>query len=89
MGVPVLTMKGFNLNSRCGESILKNLGLPDLIAKDENDYYQKAIYFMNKKNLNKISGLNLRKKALSSPLFDIEMFTKSFENLIEQTNNNK
>ena len=27
MGVPVLTLKGFNMNSRCGESINKNLGL--------------------------------------------------------------
>ena len=33
MGVPVLTMKGFNFNSRCGESINKNLKLNDLIAK--------------------------------------------------------
>ena len=49
MGVPVLTMRGFNLNSRCGESIIKNLDLPELIAEDENDYYKKAIYFMNKR----------------------------------------
>ena len=35
MGVPVLTMKGYNFNSRCGESINKNLGMKDLIAKDD------------------------------------------------------
>ena len=34
MGVPVLTLEGFNFNSRCGSSINKNLGLDDLIAKN-------------------------------------------------------
>ena len=43
MGVPVLTMAGYNFNSRCGESINKNLGMKQLIAKDEDDYVQKAI----------------------------------------------
>ena len=38
MGVPVLTMKGFNYNSRSGESINKNLNLQELIAENENDY---------------------------------------------------
>ena len=43
MGVPVLTMKGFNFNSRCGESINKNLGMNELIAEDEDDYVNKTI----------------------------------------------
>ncbi|WP_440655810.1 O-linked N-acetylglucosamine transferase, SPINDLY family protein [Candidatus Pelagibacter sp. HIMB1509] len=87
MGVPVLTMRGFNLNSRCGESILKNIALPELIAQDKNDYYEKAIHFMNKNNLNKVSGLKLREKAISSPLFDTVTFAKNFENIIEWTYN--
>ena len=49
MGVPVITMAGYNFNSRCGESINKNLGMEQLIAKDENDYVQKAINFANDK----------------------------------------
>ena len=87
MGVPVLTMRGFNLNSRCGESIIKNLALSELIAEDENDYYKKAINLMNKNNLNKVSGLKLREKAISSPLFDTVTFAKNFEKIIEQTYN--
>ena len=43
MGVPVITMAGYNFNSRCGESINKNLGIDQLIAKDENDYVQKIV----------------------------------------------
>ena len=49
MGVPVLTMKGFNFNSRCGESINKNLNLKDFIAENENDYVEKANFLKQKK----------------------------------------
>ena len=38
MNVPVLVLKGFNFNSRCGESIIKNSGLDYFIAKDKNGY---------------------------------------------------
>ena len=55
MGVPVLTMRGFNFNSRCGESINLNLGLSKLIAKDENDYMDKA--FQIQENRNKLNEI--------------------------------
>ena len=42
MGVPVLTMRGFNFNSRCGESININLGLNKFIAKNNEDYFKKS-----------------------------------------------
>ena len=48
MGVPVITMKGYNFNSRCGESINKNLNLTSMIADDENDYISKAKEFSDK-----------------------------------------
>ena len=79
MGVPVLTMKGNNINSRCGESIIKNLNLPELIASDKDDYFKKAIALQESKNLNQIFGNKLRDKALASPLFDTKSFTKEFE----------
>tara|TARA_B100001057_G_scaffold206186_1_gene206889 strand:+ start:438 stop:2102 length:1665 start_codon:yes stop_codon:yes gene_type:complete len=79
MGVPVLTMKGNNINSRCGESIIKNLNLPELIASDKDDYFKKAIDLQKSENLNKLFGHKLRDKALASPLFDTKSFTKEFE----------
>ena len=36
--VPVLTKSGYNFNSRCGESILKNAGLDNFIATNNEDY---------------------------------------------------
>ena len=41
MGLPILTMKGFNFNSRCGESINKNIKMDHLIANDDEDYLKK------------------------------------------------
>ena len=82
MGVPVLTMKGFNFNSRCGESINKNLNLSEMIAENENDYIEKAISLQKKDKI-----LELRKfvydNALKSALFDKNKFSKQFFNLLE------
>ena len=84
MGVPVLTMKGYNFNSRCGESINKNIGMESMIAKDENDYINKAIELS--KDLEKL--ISIRKKifedAISSPLFNIKNYTNNFFNLIKK-----
>ena len=82
MGLPVLTMKGHNFNSRCGESINKNIEMIDLIAEDKDDYIEKAILLTQNKNLNIKYGNTLRNKALSSPLFDTNQFTRDFENLL-------
>ena len=84
MGVPVLTMKGYNFNSRCGESININLQMENFIAKNKEDYFEKAISIQNKPDiLNKIK-YNLRSKALSSPLFDTESFTKDFTEILKK-----
>ena len=78
MGVPVITMAGYNFNSRCGESINKNLGMEQLIAKDENDYVQKAVNFANDKE----KYIDLRKSiftnAIKSPLFNAKRFAENF-----------
>ena len=84
MGVPVLTMKGHNLNSRCGESININLEMKNFIAKNKDDYFDKAISFQNNLDIEKNFGNNLRNKALSSPLFDTENFTKDFTETLKK-----
>ena len=38
-----VTLQGYNITSRCGESINVNCNLKEFIAKDKNDYIQKAI----------------------------------------------
>ena len=84
MGVPVITMAGYNFNSRCGESINKNLNLEYLIAKDEEEYISKAINLSN----NTKKFFELRKfiyvEALKSPLFDQKKFSKNFFKTLEE-----
>ena len=84
MGVPVLTMKGFNFNSRCGESININLQMENFIAKNKDDYFEKAISIQNNPDILKKIRYNLRNKALSSPLFDTESFTKDFTEILKK-----
>lgn len=83
MGVPVLTMRGYNFNSRCGESINKNIGHEMFIAMDEKDYIQKAISFKNEKNKLLPDKNLLRSSVLKSSLFDKDSFTKAFSNLLK------
>ena len=84
MGVPVLTMAGYNFNSRCGESINKNLNMEQLIAKNEVDYVSKAVNL----SINHDEYTSLRKlvfaNALNSPLFDNQHYSKSFFEALEK-----
>ena len=84
MGVPVLTMAGYNFNSRCGESINKNLNMDQLIAKDEKEYVSKAVRLTSERE----KFLKLRKTlfldAIKSPLFDEKKFARNFFSLIKE-----
>jgi len=84
MSVPVLTMKGRDFWSRLGESLSHNVGLPDWIAEDTEDYIRKAAAFAGDKNyLMELRG-ELRDKVMASPLFDAERFTKHFEDAMHK-----
>ena len=43
MGVPVVTLAGNTPASRVGISLLSNVGLPELIAKNQNEYVKIAV----------------------------------------------
>ena len=80
--VPVLTLKGYNFKSRCGYSIIKNLGIDYLIADNKEDYISKAVYLSNNpvylKSLRDKLYINLSK----SKLFDVKSFASDFEKLV-------
>ncbi len=87
MGVPVLTMAGYNFNSRCGESINKNLNMEYLIAQNEDEYVTKALEL----NIDLDKYYEIRKKIFknseNSPLFNRDSFSKNFFKAIEKTIN--
>ena len=80
MGVPVLTLKGNNFTSRCGESINMNLNLREFIANDTDDYIKKAINFTNKIEIIRNLRKNLREQAKNSPLYQTKDFADQFSN---------
>ena len=83
MGVPVLTMKGYNFHSRCGESINKNLDTNWLSAKNENEYVLKAKELSEKNDILVDLRKSIYDKAISSPLFDTKSFTSDFFKTLE------
>ncbi len=82
MNVPVLTIKGFNFNSRCGESIMKNAGMDFFISSDQHDYINKAIFLSE--NLVKLEEerYKIYKGILKTPLFNSKNFALNFSNLL-------
>ena len=87
MAKPVLTMKGNNFNSRCGESINLNINLDEFIAENEDDYISKARNLAEDKILlSKISN-KIYSSCLSSPLFDTKKFSNNFFKLLKDVYN--
>jgi len=78
-GVPVIVLKGYNFNSRCGESILKNANLDFFLASNEEEYIEKAIYLSN--NIEKLENErnNIYNEILCTPLFDSKKFSSNLK----------
>lgn len=84
MGVPVLSLRGQRALSRQGESILQNLGLPDWIASDTEDYLARAV--RHAADLPALATLRagLRPRLLNSPLCDAPAFAAAFAATLRQ-----
>ena len=79
-GLPILTLEGESFQSRVASSLLKTTGLTELIAKNEKEYVDKAIYIAkNKEYLNELKNKLIASKD-SNPLFDNKSFTHNLEN---------
>lgn len=79
MGVPVLTLAGESFLARQGVGILMNVGLPEWVAADSDDYVARAVSLVG--DLPRLAKLraSLRQQALASPLFNAERFARHFE----------
>ena len=78
-GLPLLTLSGQTYVSRMAGSLLRSVGLNDLIASDLMSYEQKAIYYYEHQA--ELTGLR-EKLALAKNekrLFNTEVFCKEFE----------
>ena len=78
-GLPILTMAGESFVSRVAGSILKTIGVDELIVYSYDQYFQKALFLA--KHPEELSGI--RKKIAAnkktSPLFDTARYTRNLE----------
>ena len=83
-GLPVVTKLGKSFVSRVAGSLLKAVGLPELVTENEKDYESLIIDLA----LNPDKLLKIKEKLLinriSQPLFDSEMYTRHLENGFKQ-----
>ncbi len=78
-GLPVLTLMGQSFASRMAASLLSAIGLPELIASNQEEYEALAIESaMNPQKLTDIK-LKLARNRLTTLLFDAPSFTKNLE----------
>jgi protein O-GlcNAc transferase len=76
MGVPVVSLAGQTHTGRMGLSILSNLGMPELVTKDEDEFVAVAVGLANDVPRLEHLRATLRQQMQGSPLMDAETFSK-------------
>ena len=82
MGVPVVTLAGDRAVARGGVSILTNVGLPELIARDVEDYVRIAVDLARDADRLVQLRASMRQRMRAAPLMDAESFAGDFEEVI-------
>jgi len=79
MGVPVVTLSGPTVLHRAGVSIAMNLGLPELVARTEDEFVERAVALAA--DLPRLGALRaaLRSRLETSPLGDAPRFARHLE----------
>lgn len=78
-GLPVLTVIGQSFGSRVAASLLKSVGLPELITNNQAEYERLAIELATKPTKIHEFKSRLKRNILLTPLFDTVKFTKNLE----------
>jgi len=88
MGVPLVVLEGRHFVSRMGVTLLRNVGLGELIGADEDEYVAKAVQLGTDLTLLKQTRHGLRERVQASPLMDAKRFAgqmgKAFQGMWEE-----
>ncbi|MGV1832492.1 hypothetical protein [Agrobacterium vitis] len=82
-GVPVMTMQGRNFASRVSESLLNAIGLPQLVASNEQDFVALATALINDPEKLRALKQHLVDQRFKTPLFDAKRFCRHLETAYE------
>ncbi|MCI4678587.1 UDP-N-acetylglucosamine-peptide N-acetylglucosaminyltransferase [Rhodoblastus acidophilus] len=80
-GVPIVTLPGATFASRVAGSLLHAVGMPELIARDEDDFFALALSLAQEPATLAHSKAKLANNRLKEPLFDVEAYTRAIETL--------
>jgi predicted O-linked N-acetylglucosamine transferase (SPINDLY family) len=84
MGVPVVTLAGTMHPGRVGASLLSCIGLPDLVAKDEDDYIRIAAALAADEPRRIGLRRDLRGMVMASPLCDAAGYAARMEGALRK-----
>jgi len=84
MGVPMLTLPGETFASRVAASLLKSIGMPELIAESREQYVADAIAIGNSPDRLAVLKAKLARNRETEPLFDIPAYTRYLEDAYTQ-----
>jgi len=76
LGCPILTMEGNSFLSRCGTSVNINLGMSEWIAKNEDEYFRKAVLFSSNSKILSNYKKKLIKNRDTNQIFDNKLFSQ-------------
>jgi len=79
MGVPVITLASDRPVGRIGTSLMTNLGLPNWVAQDEQEYEDKAVSFAQDIPTLRLLRAGMRERMQSSPVMDEAAFARDVE----------
>lgn len=82
-GLPVVTKKGSNFASRVSESLLNALGVPELVASDDDEYVRLCVDLAKDHEKRAAIRQKIADNRFSAPLFDTERFTRHLEQAYE------
>jgi predicted O-linked N-acetylglucosamine transferase (SPINDLY family) len=85
MGVPVITQMGAHFVSRMGASFMTAAGLPEWIAKDDDDYVAIAKKMASDRKALLTLKKGLRKRLQANPAWDVKAHTRAIEHALLTT----
>lgn len=83
-GLPVLTCTGSTFPSRVGASLLRAVGLPELVTENLGDYEELAVRLANDTGQLLALRERLGRNRLTMPLFDAPRYTRHLEQAYEK-----
>jgi protein O-GlcNAc transferase len=79
IGLPLVTCLGASFTGRVAASLLRAIGLPELIANDIDEYEALALKLARDTRLLRSIRFKLEENRLNMPLFDTDLFRRHIE----------